>query len=639
MRKYPLNKRISEGKVLKITAINPFLYADVPDPDAIRVDIDADGDGIKETTVYYMVSTTMHFSPGVPVMRSYDLVNWEIVSYVYDQLEESDRCALKNGKNDYAAGSWASSIRYDENTERFFVAFTCESTRKTYIFSTDCIENGKWHRTEIDYVMCYDNSLLFADGHRYIIYSKFDDMEVSDENGSTRRVRYSSCCIRELYLDDITFDVSLGDEKMLIEVTNYENPPQGLWGEGYHAYKINGYYYIFMIQGLHWQRQETVWRSPDLFNGPWEIKKVFTGDLVTDNNELYLPFTGIAQGGIIQNRAGEWYAMLFQDYGSVGRMPVLIPMRFDSDGWPVIGKNGVSADVCVAVESKRTNKMRFVSDDDFENGEKRFIACDRNSDLGITAGLTPEQLEKAAADGSINELVEKNEYGYNGSNLDLVWQWNHNPNNNLWSLTERSGWLRLKAGIITDSVVNTRNVLTQRTVGPVSSGVTLLDYAHIKDGDTAGISMYQNRYGLVGVTRENGEYFVVMRRAEDKGDAAGKIIEKVQIKQENKLIYLRIDCDFTELRDMACFYYSFDGESWTAIGDILHMHYDWPHFVGYRFGLFISPEKNFGGYADFDCFKIKPEISDETLKRTSAESYERPFKLPDNYRSELPRKG
>lgn len=61
---------------------NPLIWADVPDPDVIRV-----GD------VYYMSSTTMHINPGVPIMRSYDLVNWEIVNYVYDVLADNDEQA------------------------------------------------------------------------------------------------------------------------------------------------------------------------------------------------------------------------------------------------------------------------------------------------------------------------------------------------------------------------------------------------------------------------------------------------------------------------------------------------------------------------------------------------------------------
>src|SRR6476619_6197402 len=79
-------------------AHNPVIFADVPDMSMLRV-----GD------TYYMTSTTMHMSPGVPIMKSKDLVNWQLVSYAYDTLGDNDALTLQNGKSAYGAGSWASS--------------------------------------------------------------------------------------------------------------------------------------------------------------------------------------------------------------------------------------------------------------------------------------------------------------------------------------------------------------------------------------------------------------------------------------------------------------------------------------------------------------------------------------------------
>src|ERR1700759_5870044 len=78
------------------SAQNPIVYADVPDMSMIRVG-----------NSYYMSSTTMHMSPGLPIMKSTDLVNWKIVSYVYDVLDSnSDALNLMNGNNAYGKGSW-----------------------------------------------------------------------------------------------------------------------------------------------------------------------------------------------------------------------------------------------------------------------------------------------------------------------------------------------------------------------------------------------------------------------------------------------------------------------------------------------------------------------------------------------------
>ena len=140
---------------------NPVIFADVPDPDITRV-----GD------TFYMVSTTMHYSPGCTIMKSKDLVNWTVIGYAYDYIEQTDSYSLRNGQNDYANGSWAANIRYDKYEERFYVIMTCNTTATTYIFSTKDIEHGPWHRSETP--KCYDPALLFADNgtsiDKYVIY-------------------------------------------------------------------------------------------------------------------------------------------------------------------------------------------------------------------------------------------------------------------------------------------------------------------------------------------------------------------------------------------------------------------------------------------------------------------------------------
>src|SRR5664279_459166 len=112
-------------------AKNPVIFADVPDMSMLRV-----GD------TYYMSSTTMHMSPGVPIMSSKDLVNWKIVSYAYDTLGNVDAMNLDNGKNAYVKGSWASCILYHNGT--FYISTFSSTTGKTYIYSTKNIEKGPW---------------------------------------------------------------------------------------------------------------------------------------------------------------------------------------------------------------------------------------------------------------------------------------------------------------------------------------------------------------------------------------------------------------------------------------------------------------------------------------------------------------
>ncbi|MBR4832419.1 MAG: family 43 glycosylhydrolase, partial [Butyrivibrio sp.] len=100
-----------------MTSINPIIPMDYPDPDVIRVD-----------DTYYMISTTMYFMPGGEILRSYDLLNWEHVSYVFDKLDSTSAQRLSGKENIYGQGMWAASIRYHKGM--FYVCFVANDTHK-----------------------------------------------------------------------------------------------------------------------------------------------------------------------------------------------------------------------------------------------------------------------------------------------------------------------------------------------------------------------------------------------------------------------------------------------------------------------------------------------------------------------------
>ena len=200
-------------------AVNPIIFADVPDMSMIRVG-----------NTYYMSSTTMHMSPGVPIMKSTDLVNWKLVNYAYDTLANVDALNLTDGKSTYGRGSWASSIRYHNN--KFYVTTFAQTTGKTHIYSTNNIEKGPWKAVSFQ-PSFHDHSLFFDDdGKVYMLYG----------NG-------------KLSLVELNEDVSGIRENGLIQVVieNASAPSQvagkrgGLGAEGSQLYKINGKYYLFNI--------------------------------------------------------------------------------------------------------------------------------------------------------------------------------------------------------------------------------------------------------------------------------------------------------------------------------------------------------------------------------------------------------
>lgn len=499
----------------KDVAKNPIVHADVPDLSMIRVGKN-----------YYMSSTTMHMSPGLPIMKSTDLVNWKLLNYAYDTLADMSELNLTDGKNSYGKGSWASSLRYHKGT--YYVTTFASTTGKTYIFKTKNIEKGNWEMASFK-PSFHDHTLFFDENDKaYLIYGA----------GKLKLVELNN---------DLT-GISAGtNEKVIIENASL---PAGnnimLGAEGSQIFKHEGKYYLFNICWPRGGMRTVIIHRADKITGPWE-GKVALQDL------------GVAQGGLIDTPDGRWFAYLFRDNGGVGRIPYLVPVEW-KEGWPVLGENG----------------------------------------------KVPMTLNLPVNKSLISNLVNSDEFirKKGEAKLPLVWQWNHNPANNLWSISERKGFLRLKTDRIDTTFMQARNTLTQRTFGPTCSGSTLLDVSNMKEGDFAGLSLLQKNFGQVGVKVENGKKTIVMMSMN-----SGNPVEIQKIPLEQNKIYLKINCDFTDKRDLANFFYSLDGKSWKSMGETLKMPYTLPHFMGYRFGLFNYATKNTGGFTDFDYFRISDKIS------------------------------
>lgn len=497
-------------------AHNPIIFADVPDVAMIRV-----GD------TYYMASTTMHMNPGIPVMKSKDLVNWEIINYAYDTLGEMDELSLINGKSNYGKGSWASSIRYHNGM--YYIATYAQTTDKTYIFRTKDIEKGKWEKSEFK-PGYHDCTLVFDKGSAYLITG----------GGRLQIIELN---------EDLTGVKQGGVNQVLIENASAPTEPNMLKAEGSQLFIHDGKYYLFNISWPRGGMRTVLVHRADNLLGPWE-------------GRIALQDKGVAQGSIIDTPDGRWFAYLFQDHGSVGRIPFLVPMKW-VDGWPVMGENG----------------------------------------------KVPETLDLPANKSLIPGIVNNDEFTRKKGEpaLPLVWQWNHNPDNSLWSVTERPGYLRLKTARIDTLFLKSRNTLTQRTFGPVCSGTTLLDVSKLKDGDFAGLVALQRKFGQVGVKVVGKSKYVYM--VSNKTD---KPTELQSIPLSQKKIYLKIECDYRNKIDVARFFYSLDGKKWNVIGGSLKMEYTlMEHFMGYRFGLYNYSSKNPGGYADFDYFRISDKISEK----------------------------
>jgi len=509
---------------------NPILWTDIPDVDVIRVE-----------DTYYMVSTTMHMMPGGVLFRSYDLIHWEIASYIFERLDSTMGQRLEDKKGIYGKGMWAATLRYHKGI--FYVIFVCNDTQKTYLYTASDI-NGPWKKQNIE-GFYHDCSLLFDDDDRIYLVS------------GNRTIR----------LVELKEDMSGPKEGGLDKIILVDTQDYGLGFEGCHLYKIKGTYYLFMI---HWlkggsgRRVEACYRA-DCLDGEW-----LGGDVLDD--DLGFHNQGVAQGGIVDTMDGEWYGMLFQDHGAVGRIPCIVPVQW-KDGMPVFGIDGKVPEY---VETKSTRP-----------------------------------------DYVYAPIVTSDEFNYepdeNGNiHLNPAWQWNHEPDYQCWSVTRRKGFLRLITNDLRVNPVQARNSLTQRTMGPDCEGVVLLDGSQLKDGDYAGITALQGDYGFVGLTKENGRYYVIMLgRSEQAVNAQGRPelvdqkqgIEYGRVEVDAPVIRLKITCDFEDGLDEAIFYYEQDNQ-WKRIGTTLHMRFTLDHFMGYRFALTYFATKEVGGVADFDTYEI-----------------------------------
>ena len=497
-------------------ATNPIIYADVPDISIERVG-----------NSYYMSSTTMHMSPGVPIMKSNDLVTWKTVGYAYDTLANIDATNLTNGKNMYGEGSWASSIRFHNGT--YYVSTFSANTGKMHIYSTKNIEKGPWKARSFAPDLG-DHSLFFDDDGKVYMISGSGDLRLVELK------------------DDLSGIKPGGTDQVIIKKANVPSGGIGLGPEGSQLFKIKGKYYLFNITWPPGHVRTVIIHRADKITGPYE-------------GRIGLQDLGVAQGGLVEAPNGAWYSYLFRDYGSVGRIPYLVPVKWVG-GWPILGINGKVTDTL---------------------------------DLPAGKGLIPGIV---ASDEFTRKKGERE--------LPLVWQWNHNPDNSLWSVTARKGYLRLSTGRIDTNFLAARNTLTQRTIGPVCSGAVSLDVSNMKDGDFAGLGLLQKNYGLAGVKITGDSKAVVMINA-----STGKPVEAQTIPLNQKVVYFKAECNFTNRKDVADFFYSLDGETWVPLGTQLKMAYTFPHFMGYRFALFNYATKNIGGAADFDFFHITGSISPE----------------------------
>lgn len=260
---------------------------------------------------------------------------------------------------------------------------------------------------------------------------------------------------------------------------------------------------------------------------------------------------GIHQGALIQTNTGEWWTILFVDSGPFGRFPSLQPVTW-VEGWPMVGVHGKGV-----ITYKKPNVGRVYP---------------------ITTLPTSDEFEKPL--------------------LGMQWGWNHNPDSAKWSLTQRPGYLRLITGKVTSDLTMAHNTLTQRPFAKYSqaaptTSTTKLDVSHMKDGDYAGLAVFEDPYAYVAIKQNRGAKYIIMVNN-------GAIVDTVSINKTD--VYLRTIA--SNITKKAVFEYSFDNKNFIPIGNELMMKFNLKVFTGNKFCLFNYATIETGGYVDFDWFRV-----------------------------------
>lgn len=267
---------------------NPIIFADYSDPDIVHVN-----------GTFYMVASSFNCMPGIPILQSKDLVNWEIIGHVYDSLPFE-----RYNKPLHGEGSWAPSIRY--HNQIFYVYF-CTPHEGLFMAQTKNPAD-KWELHHVAAVEMWEDPcpLWDDDGNAYLVRSKL--------------------CGDVLYLHKMSPD----GKKLLDNGTViYDNVTIQPVIEGPKFLKKDDYYYILAPAGGVPQGWQTVLRSKNIY-GTYETKNV----LHQGNTNI----NGPHQGGLVETTSGEWWFVHFQDRNTYGRIVHLQPANW-VDGWPLMGKD------------------------------------------------------------------------------------------------------------------------------------------------------------------------------------------------------------------------------------------------------------------------------------------------------------
>ena len=486
---------------------NPILFADYSDPDVIR-----DGKN------YYLIASTFHFFPGVPILRSEDLVHWTILGHVMTRLDIDPRYSMIGG-NRYGKGVWAPSIRKHNGV--FYVYFPTP-TEGIYVSTAPRI-TGPWTKPIAviaepgleDPCPFWDD-----DGKAYLIHSR---------TGAGPLILHRMSRDGKRVLDE---GKVIAEDRVHLPVL-----------EGPKLYKRGSYYYIFAPFGGVGAGSQAVLRSHTLY-GPYEHRVV----LAQGNTNV----NGPHQGAYVETPDGKGWFIHFQQDGGHGRIVHLEPVRWHDD-WPLIGKD---------------------PEDE------------------ITGWPVPSGPMPVHASPSMSRMRPQTSDEFDAPVLGPQWEWNHNPDDEHWSLQLKRGFLRL-IPMPAQTLLDARNTLTQCMQDDAFEFTVRLDVSGMKSGVHAGIAMFDASPAGLEIAQSGSERRLQFFQLSDH--VPGPTLSQAIIQLRVRIIGDQADYSFS----------TDEGKSFHAIGDPSQIHFSW--WKGARPAIFaFTTESTEPAAIDVDWVHYQP---------------------------------
>jgi len=321
--------------------VNPVLPADYSDLDAIRVGGD-----------YYAISSTMQFSPGMIVLHSEDLVNWEIIGHVVADISRISPALSYDRMNAYGKGIWAGSIRYYKN--KFWVYFGTPDDG--FFMSSATNAAGPWEPLhQLWKVSGWDDCCSFCDddGQLYFIATNFS---LDQKNNKKYNIHL--------------FKMTPDGKSLIMESDSIIHQSQG--SEANKLYKINGFYYHYFSEVKPEGRVMMMERSKKIYDS-WQVRQLNHVNKELDKEPN--------QGGLLQTPTGQWYFLTHHGAGDwEGRAASLLPVHW-IDGWPIIGETGadtIGRMVWTGVKPISYKKKLFIKSSDEFNTERLNVQWEWN---------------------------------------------------------------------------------------------------------------------------------------------------------------------------------------------------------------------------------------------------------------------